>query len=163
MFTISDSDTCFQVNLLCRIPGDSYVRYIPLHFPFDWLGYPYLTKTRTTNYQIPKVVPDSVYESLNSACKKLSKKLHITDINIARFFFFLRIYYVSLQNSGAVATWTKRWWRCRICNKNHSVSFTFPILFCDENTKVGTIAMSSLTKVKAAQMTRAVTSISGID
>ena len=34
---------------------------------------------------------------------------------------------VRLQNSGAVATWTKSWWRCRICNKKHSVSFTFPI------------------------------------
>jgi hypothetical protein len=30
------------------------------------------------------------------------------------------------------------------------VSFTFPILFCDENTKVGTIAMSFPTKVKFA-------------
>ena len=43
--------------------------------------------------------------------------------------FFYGISYVSLQNSGAVATWTKIWWWCRICNKNHSVSFTFPILF----------------------------------
>ena len=57
-------------------------------------------------------------------------------------FCSLPIFYVSLQNSGAVATWTKRWWRCRI--------FTFPILFCDENTKVGTIAMSFPTKVKFA-------------
>ena len=29
--------------------------------------------------------------------------------------------------------WTKSWWRCQICNKNHSISFTFPILFFVEN------------------------------
>ena len=35
-----------------------------------------------------------------------------------------------------VATWPKSWTRCRICNENQSVSFTSPILFFNENTKV---------------------------
>jgi hypothetical protein len=74
-------------------------------------------------------------------------------IYIADTLFFYTNFVVRIQNSGAVATWTKSWWRCRICNKNHSVSFTFPILFCDENTKVGTIAMPFAQKVKVAQMT----------
>ena len=29
--------------------------------------------------------------------------------------------------------WTKSWWRCQICNKNYSISFTFPMLFFVEN------------------------------
>ena len=78
----------------------------------------------------------------------LKKSNHVTRISIVVHHkntlssCFYIISYVSLQNSGAVATWTKSWWWCRICNKNHSVSFTFPILFFIENTKVGTIAMS---------------------
>ena len=27
------------------------------------------------------------------------------------------------------------WWWCRPCNENHSLSFTLPILFFNENTK----------------------------
>ena len=75
---------------------------------------------------------------LNLTSKILTRMLHITNIN----FVFLDNFRSRLQNSGAVDIWTKSWWWCRICNKKHSVSFTFPILFFIENTKVGTIAMS---------------------
>jgi hypothetical protein len=68
--------------------------------------------------------------------------IDLVGYDIADLFFSFTNFDVRIQNSGAVATWTKSWWRYRICNKSHSVLFTFPILFCDENTKVGTIAMS---------------------
>ena len=67
---------------------------------------------------------------------------NIQSYHVADIFFFFTNFDVRIQNNGAVATWTKSWWRCRICNKNHRLSFTFPILFCNENTKVSTIAMS---------------------
>ena len=83
----------------------------------------------------------------NAAEKKLIWKRYWVSTTLwaymADFCFSYTNFVVRIQNSGAVATWTKSWWRYRICNKNYSVSFTFPILFCDENTKVGTIAMSS--------------------
>ena len=58
-----------------------------------------------------------------TACRNYCHK-RIAHINI-----FYGISYVSLQNSGAVAKWTTSWWRCQICNENHSSSFTFAILF----------------------------------
>ena len=51
---------------------------------------------------------------------------------ISLTFFFLMIYR-RLQNRGAVNMWTKSRWRCQICNKKHSISFNFPILFLVED------------------------------
>jgi len=77
--------------------------------------------------------------------------LHITNINSHNYINFENEKFRSrLQNSGADGIWTKSWWWCRICNKKHSVSFTFPILFFIENTKVGTIAMSFINKSQGA-------------